>query len=219
MSKAVFVLPYVYKPYLDECLATIKIPREQILIVDGTLPEDGGCAWAINKGVDFMREKDASWLVVLNPALRFGEPGGIDILKWLDEIVAGRVYFGDAIGADLAWHCCAFRREVFESIGKLDTNFSPVYFEDVDFDLRYKKYVGDSNIATRWIDVTNESYGHSVKLGGKKPDINALITYFATKWGVHPSAVNDLASYKHPFNEKTNSLAFWPPANGGIWNG
>lgn len=221
MNKVVAILPYVYAPYLDECLATLQIPREQILFVDGRLPEDGGCAWAINKGIDFMNAKNADWLVVLNPALRFGEEGGNDILDYLYSAEADRtnmIFFKDREGNNLAWHCCAISRQIVDAIGKLDTNFSPVYFEDVDYDLRYRKAFGKGGIKTAQIDVINESYGHSVKLAGKKPDVNYLITYFATKWGIHPSAVHDLKSYDFPFNDKKNSFAFWPAANGGVWN-
>lgn len=209
MTKAVALLPYVYKPYLEACLATIKIPKEQLLLVDGTLPEDGGFAWAFNRGIEFMEMQEADYLIVLNPALRFGEPGGMDMLEKLNGLDSNMVFFND-----LAWHCCAIGRVVIDAIGKLDTNFSPVYFEDVDYDLRYSKFFGDKGIRRLTVDVSNESYGHSVKLGGQKPDINYLITYFATKWGVHPSAAKALKSYDHPFNNPDHSLKFWPPANG-----
>lgn len=218
MTNYVAFMTYMYEPYLKDCLATLKLPRKNLMLVDGRLPNDGGCAWAINLGIDFMKRQKAEWLILINPAMRFGDAGGLDMLDALDATGANLIYFTDHTGNEFAWHCCAINRRVFDAIGKLDTNFKPVYFEDVDYNLRYKKYFGNKGIRSFPIDARNESIGHSTELAGVKPDLNYLITYFATKWGIHPSAVDKLASYANPFNDKKNGLAFWPPANGGIWN-
>lgn len=212
MIKYTAVINYLYKPYLDDCLATLKLPKENILIIDGDQPSDPGLAGSINEAVDFMRHRGHDWLIIINPAMRFGEPGGLDIIEQLETTEANFVFFGD-----FAWHCCAINREVFDAIGKLDPNFYPVYFEDVDFDLRYDLSFGRTNRAFLPIDAYNESMNHSVELAGKAIPTNDLIAYFATKWGKHPMA-SGIKSYDHPFNDKNNRLAYWPPAGGQLWN-
>lgn len=229
MTKAVAIIPYVYEPYFNACMATLQIPRDMILAVGEVPPDNNGQPAAFNKGIDFMRKKNADWLILINPAMRFGKEGGLDMLEWLNKSKANVVFFGNkdvmpqayqfeqANADNFAWHCAAWRKEVFDAIGKLDTNFYPTYFEDIDFDLRYQKHFGNKNMEVLPIDARNESHGHSIKLAGINVDTNALITYFATKWGRHPSATG-LNSYDRPFNNSINSLAFFPPARGQVWN-
>ena len=80
MIDYVCVLPYAYKPYYDEFIKTCKIPRENILFIDNTT-DNIGIMKSHNKGVEFIREKGADWLIVMSACLRFGEAGGMDFIK------------------------------------------------------------------------------------------------------------------------------------------
>lgn len=217
MVKYVVAINWLYKPYLDKCLKTLKLAEDNIFLFDGNEPNDPGLAGALNQAVGLLDITKSDWLIVINPAMRFGEKGGLDIIEHLGKTKSNFIFFADKTGKSFAWHCCAIHKDVFKKIGKLDPNFYPVYFEDVDFDLRYIKAFGKSFKRVD-IDATNESMNHSVELAGIKVPTNDLIAYFATKWGIHPSAATTLKPYDHPFNVKKNSLAFWPPAQGQVWN-
>jgi hypothetical protein len=122
---------------------------------------------------------------------------------------------------NLGWHCSAVSREVIDKVGYFDPNFYPSYFEDLDYDLRINKALGGSWGSPKWfilpIDASSAGLRHAVELGGVKTPVNDLIAYFATKWGRHPSAAK-LGEYDHPFDDKNNSLAFFPPAHGRMWD-
>lgn len=218
MIKYLAFLPYVHRPYLDACLATLKLPAGNMFIVDGTKPDDPGLAGTANQAIDEMCERGADWLIFLNPAMRFGVKGGLDMIEHLERTSAPFVFFGNEQGDHFAWHCCAISLDVIARVGKLDPNFYPVYFEDVDYDLRIRKAYREYVPELLTIDAYNERFGHSVDLAGVQVDTDKLIAYFATKWGVHPAAARVLPSYHSPFNDPNNSLAFWPPARGQVYS-
>lgn len=216
MTKVLFFLPYTYKPYLDGCLQTLKIPEDILMIKDETPPNNIDLPASINLAFTELKKRDAEWFVLLNPQMNFGEKGGLDILESLEDTPGNFIYFSNKQHESFAWHCCAIHREVIDKVGKMDTNFFPTYFDDVDYDLRYKRVFGTDNRQTIPIDAHNIGYGQSNKLAGIKADIDKLIVYFATKWGIHPSS--GLEGYNYPFNDPNKSLAFFPPAGGQTWD-
>jgi hypothetical protein len=121
------------------------------------------------------------------------------------------------------WHLTAFKREVFDNIGRWDENFSPYGFDDIDLSIRIQHhYKGRPGWDTYPIDVTDTTMSHSINLGGVESPSDPKIAYFATKWGRHPGAYQ-LGEYEHPFNNPERSLKFWPsgslvPAGGGKWD-
>ncbi len=125
------VMPFIHRPYMEECMATIKLPKENILLVDNTEINHGvACSW--NKGIEKMKERGADWLIILSAAMRFGEKGMQD---FIDEIEKTEV---DILACEPShgWHCIAIRSSVFERVGTFDENFYPIYFEDNDFGIR-----------------------------------------------------------------------------------
>lgn len=231
--KYVMVIPYAYKPYYDKCIATLKIPPENILALDNTI-FNLGVAGSWNIGIDTMRSRNADWLIICSATMRFGDDGGLDMISHIEQHPqADLINFasidtepsqfvrGKSPGIEagmFSWYLCAINRNTIDSVGKFDGNFYPCYFEDIDYDMRVNKYFNNSvDWAILPINATFESRSHAVELGGVKSDPTPLIAYFATKWGRHPSAA-ELGDYATPFNDKNNSLAFWPPANGGIYD-
>lgn len=216
----VVVLPYAHYPDYDECQATLKIPHYDL---DNT-QRNRGVAGSWNLGIDQMREVDADWLVILSTSMRFGAPGGEDIFENLDAIDnmggCGRVFFTDTDGGPLGtagfgYHCAALHRDLIEDVGYFDPNFYPIYFEDSDYNLRINR-TGHKTRRAR-IDATTMGYNRAIELGGVKSPAQPLITYFATKWGIHPDAIGTLFPYVYPFNNPENSIKFFPPANGRTW--
>ena len=80
--KYVTVLPFAYRPYLEECKATMHSDFAQnVYFIDDTNPDNRiGIMRAHNMGIDRMRELGADWLIILSAAIRFGEAGGLDFI-------------------------------------------------------------------------------------------------------------------------------------------
>lgn len=233
--KYVVVVPYTYRPYFNEFMATCKIPRENMLIIDNSESERNlGVMKSHNKGIDFMKEKGADWLIVISPAIRFGKNGGLDFLEILEQHPDYHVIHGasenveggkqaDPAGGGghnkvFGWHLVAFNKTVFEAIGRWDENFTPYGFDDIDLTLRIRKHFKDQ---TKWdtypCDVTDTRMSHSLHF---VPDVvgeaesQPRMWYFTQKWGRHPNAYQ-WDGWEHPFNNPEHSLAYWPVAPNG----
>lgn len=223
------VIPYAYKPYFDAFKATLKIPEENCLFVDDTNPVGGiGIMKAHNMGIDFARTKDADYLIVMSAGIRFGEPGGLDFIKVIEDhpellVIngAGRVTFDGEQEQVIAmgYHCTAFKMDIFNAIGRWDSNFTPYGFDDIDLMLRMKKYFGNQyKVDSFPIDMAHVSRSHSIQLAGVISPSEPLIQYFTEKWGRHPGAWQ-WDGWAYPFNNPEHSLAYWPDApNGDHWN-
>lgn len=226
--KYVAVVPYVWKPYFDEFLATVKLPRENMLLVDNTI-NNLGIMKAHNMGIDFMKEKDADWLIVMSAGIRFGEQGGADFIKLLEKhkdchvINGAGLWFDEAQGVEkmqaLGWHLTAFRRDVLDAIGRWDENFTPYGFDDVDITLRMRKaFSDDLKIDTFDTDMRHVSTSHSIQLAGVEAPSAPRIAYFVEKWGRHPGAWQ-WDGWEHPYNNPEYDIKYWIPApNGGKWD-
>lgn len=234
--KWVGVLPYAYKPFFDDCVETMNDSfKKNILFIDNTDPETNfGIMRSHNMGIDFMRQRKANWLVVISAAVRFGKPGGMDFIKVLEDHqdhyvihaatsnVKGGLQQKEAgkhqRNGVFGWHLTAFHKDVFDSIGRWDENFTPYGFDDVDLSIRIQHHFkGKPGWDTFPVDVTDTVMGHSINLAKVKSPSAPRIAYFAEKWGRHPGAYQ-LGEYDRPFNNPKNSLAYWPPANGANWN-
>jgi hypothetical protein len=222
------VVPYAYKPYFDEFLATLKIPRENCLFIDDTDPVGGiGIMRAHNMGIDFMRERGANWLIVMSASIRFGESGGLDFIKVLEDhndlhVINGggkAIIDGEEQTLAMGWHLTAFKADVFAAIGRWDENFTPYGFDDVDLTLRMKKYFGNQfKMDTFIVDMEHTTRSHSISLAGVQAPSAPRIAYFVEKWGRHPGAWQ-WDGWAYPFNNPEHSLAYWPRAeNGGKYD-
>lgn len=230
--KYVIVLPYVYKPYFDECMATVKFPAENMLIIDNTAV-NLGIMKSHNMGIDRMKEVGADWLIILSAAVRFGEPGGLDFIEQIQINADHQVIHAASQNVEggkqadpkggghnevFGWHLTAFRRDVFEKIGRWDQNFTPYGFDDIDLSLRIRKGIPDVKWDTFPVDVHDTTMSHSINLAKVEAPSGPRILYFAEKWGRHPGAYK-LDEYDRPFNNPHHSLAYWPPAaDGGQWD-
>ena len=235
--KYVTVLPFAYRPYLEECKATMHSDFAQnVYFIDDTNPDNRiGIMRAHNMGIDRMRELGADWLIILSAAIRFGEAGGldfIDVLKrhsdhYVIHAASANVKGGlqhdpkgkDEVNEIKGWHLTAFKREVFDKIGRWDENFTPYGFDDIDLSIRIqKKYKGKSGWNTYPCDVHDTVMAHSINLGGVISPPEPKIEYFKRKWGRYHGEWQKEA-WDHPFNNPKNSLAYWPDApNGGKWD-
>lgn len=227
----VVVLPWVYRPYFEACMATVKFPPENMLIIDNSV-NNLGIMRSHNMGIDRMKELGADWLIILSAAVRFGESGGLDFIKVLEDhpdyyvihaasenVKGGKQQEGGGGHNEVfGWHLTAFNKEVFENIGRWDENFTPYGYDDIDLSLRLQKfYKGRLGWDTFPVDVHDTTMAHSINLGGVVTDDQAKIDYFKDKWGrAHGDWQN--MGYAHPFNNPKNSLAYWPPINGANYD-
>lgn len=217
------VVPYVLQTYFDEYIATVKIPRENMLLIDNT-QENRGIMRSHNMGIDFMKKLGANYLIVMSAGIRFGEAGGLDFLDVVEQhpedlVIngAGRATIdGQEQVLAMGYHLTAFKREVFDAIGRWDENLTPYGFDDIDMMLRMKKYFGSEyKVATYPVDMEHVSSSHSIQIAGVEAPSAPRIAYFTEKWGRHPGAWQ-WDGWAYPFNNPDNNLAFWPDApNGG----
>lgn len=232
--KFVGVLPYSYGPYYDEFMKTWhRDDRAELLFLDNTGIDNLGVAESWNWGIDHMRKCQADWLIIISATMRFGKDGIKQMYEQIDKHdYANIIHFAKSdvpeqnyAGADsppydsgvFYWHLTAVNKRVFDKIGYFDPNFYPIYYEDTDFDIRFRKAFDDPQRLILPIDATSEGVGHAVKLGGVKAPAEPNIVYFVSKWGRSPEAPQ-LGEYEHPFNNENNSLAFFPPTQGRVWN-
>ena len=225
--KYVAVVPYAYQPYFDEFYPTLHHDIvENTLVVNDSEPAGAiGIMKAHNMGIDFMRERGADWLVVMSAGIRFGPAGGLDFIELLKDhndlhVINGagkNLETGEVMA--MGYHLTAFKREVFDGIGRWDENFTPYGFDDIDLMLRMKKYFnGALRSDTFPVDMEHVSRSHSISLAGVVAPSGPRIQYFTEKWGRHPGAWQ-WDGWANPFNDPNNSVKYWPDApNGSKWN-
>lgn len=207
--KYVVVIPSIFQPYTDACLASLKLPQENIRIIDNTT-NNRGVAASWNIGVDEVLENELDWLVIMSASMRFGDAGCQDFIDQLDP---NRSYGMVEAGNDVGWHLVAFHRWVLKAVGKFDENFYPAYFEDNDYSYRFQllmgrnsKYFPSVGIKVP-VDCKVESIAHGIRLAGVDPSHGPrLREYFIDKWGGEPSQ----EKYEHPFNDTSKSFKWWP---------
>jgi hypothetical protein len=219
------VVPYAYDVYFKYFRDTLKLPRENCLFVNDTNPPGGiGIMKAHNMGIAFAKEKNADWLIVMSAGIRFGEPGGLDFIKVVEDhpellVIngAGKFKFEDGHEEVLAmgYHLTAFKMDIFNAIGRWDENFTPYGFDDIDMMLRMKKYFGNQyKVDSFPVDMEHVSRSHSIQLANVESPSEPRIKYFVEKWGRHPGAWQ-WDGYAYPFNNPAYDLSFWPPAKNG----
>lgn len=222
--KYTVVLPYAYQPYFDECIKTCKFPRENMLLVDNTV-ENMGIMKAHNLGVKKMYEDGADWLIILSAAVRFGEPGGLDFVKVLEDHPDHSVIHGASLNVEggkqsnpnggggvnkiFGWHLTAFHRRVFDAIGVWDENFTPYGLDDIDLSLRIRKGIPGVLWDTFPCDAADTTMSHSINLAHVKSAYPPRNDYFVRKWGREGGEwQND--GYPTPFNDPEKPLSYWP---------
>lgn len=224
--KYVVVIPYAYKPYYDEFLNTLddRILANTLVVDDSNPPGEIGIMNAHNRGIDFMLERGADWLIVMSAGIRFGEKGGMDFIELLENHNDLHVINGAGKNREngqvmaMGYHLTAFKREVFDTIGRWDENFSPYGFDDIDLMLRMKKGFGGALRADTFpVDMEHVSRSHSIEFGGVDSPSAPRIAYFVEKWGRHPGAYQ-WDGWLHPFNDEKNTIKYWPEYKGSKYN-
>ncbi len=221
--KYTVVLPFVFQPYFDACIATCKFPKENMLLVDNTV-NNIGIMKSHNLGIAKMREMDADWLIIMSAAIRFGENGGLDFIKILEDhpdyhvihaasenVEGGKQQTKEGGGKNeiFGWHLTAFHKSVFDKIGTWDENFSRYGMDDIDLSLRIQKGIPDVKWNTYPCDVHDTSMSHSINLAGVKSAYPPRNAYFKRKWGREGGDWQN-NGYDRPFDNPDNPLSYWP---------
>lgn len=216
------VMPTIYPPYRDECIATMsQTMLDNLLVVENSV-NNRGLAGSWNIGARRVLEEGLDWLVTISAGMRFDESGGDDFFAQLDTHPDAWVIEG---GWDIhkrselfsGWHYIAWsRRNVLDRIGILDENFWPIYGEDADWSVRLLIALEeDDNLRgiDRWIKPEVDAWlvmqQHSGELAGIRNDYPHMDEYFISKWG-RSFGGGLIPTYKRPFNGLTLPLSFWP---------
>lgn len=210
--KYVAVLPFVVQHYRDACVEQCRL--DNVLEVDNTV-ENRGVMRSHNLGVDFMRDQDADWLIIISAAIRFGPAGGLDLIRTL-ETTHKDAHVVNAVGV-YGWHLMAFARETVEAAGRWDENYHPYGFDDNDYAIRIHKAIPEGKWWGTTVEVTDTIMGHSIKIGGVTTDDAKHLAYFTEKWGDVPGPPFE-AYYDTPWNDPTNPVGYWPATMGAEWD-
>lgn len=210
----VAVVPSIYQPYTDACVASCKL--DNVIVVDNTV-DNHGVAASWNIGARAMYEQGADWTVIISAGVRFGEPGGLDLVEAMAEypdaliVEAGRYRSSTDPKDGFGWHLFAVHRRTFDDVGLFDENIWPAYLEDTDFNYRMKAFYGDRfdwSRAPHWprvpVDGDLASKSHGAALGKVKTGFGQM-DYYIRKWGAPPPG-----EWAHPFNDPANPISFWP---------
>jgi hypothetical protein len=203
----IVLCPFVHRPSFDAMMNTLDPDlADEAIVLDNTV-ENLGAAGSRNVGIKRLRDEGAEWLVDISPAARFGPPGGLDFLAFLDANPDAWVVQS---ASPVNWHCMGWHRRLFETVGDFDENFWPIYGEDGDIAYRYQ-VAARSHPDARWTVVDTDAwitmYGHSHKLAGVRADQETLWAYYTQKWGGRSGHER----FAHPFDDPTLPLGFSPP--------
>lgn len=211
--KYVVCLPFVHKAYAEACLKTCKFPKENMLLVDNT-STNIGVMKSHNLGVARVLEEQADWLVILSAAIRFGKPGGLDFIAELEKRPDHKVLEAAKV---FGWHLIAFRREVLETVGKWDENFTPYGYDDLDYSWRiqvaYSHPLGQQVWEKVPVDAKDMGMAHSIKLSHVTTNNEKLRIYYRKKWGIMPEG-DHAKAHRTPFNED-HPISYWPRVKHG----
>jgi hypothetical protein len=216
----VAVIPSIYGPYTDACVASCKL--DNVIVVDNTVTNRGVAAsW--NIGVREMYEQGTDWTVIISAGVRFGEPGGLDLIEAMRQnpdalcVEADKPSRKTSNIDGFGWHLLAFHRRTFDDIGLFDENIWPAYGEDTDYHYRMKLFYADCDLSRGplWprvpVDGYLESASHGVALGGVNADGHGQKEYYIRKWGGSFSGYGDGDwEWQHPFNNPDNPVSYWP---------
>jgi ribosomal protein L31 len=216
--KYVALVPYTVQSIMDEFMATCKL--ENVLKVDNTINNIGAMA-SHNLGVDKMYETESEWLIIISPAIRFGNPGGLD---YIEKLKSTKYKIVESLGV-FGWHLIAFHKDVIDKVGKWDTNFTPYGYDDLDFSIRIQKafpyafsddekFVVNAEKVFLWtkelVDVKDTIMSHSLKLNKINTDNSHHREYYERKWGKVPGTGEHLLNtYEHPFNNPENDITYF----------
>lgn len=201
--KYVACLPFRVQEFRDDFMSGCKL---NIFEIDNTQNNIGIMA-SHNLGIEKLYEDNAEWLIVFSAAVRFGESGGLDIIEHLSktdaQIVEGKPLFG--------WHLMAFRKDVIDTVGGWDENFTPYGYDDLDYAIRIKKAIPNVKWEKTFFDVSDTVMGHSINIGGVRSKDNILHQYFYNKWGHYPGGGNPTEEYYDtPFNLPDVDIKYCP---------
>lgn len=207
---SIWCVPSILRDWTDDCLATLRIPEESLLVIDNTTVNKG-VAGSWNLGIDATFTSHSDWLVICSAGTRFGRPGGCDFLDALRSPAAVGAHAVEA-GRGLGWHLIAFPRATLELVGYFDENLYPGYYEDIDYARRMQLAYGGLDVLY-WpkvdVDAMVPVVAHGLDPGHTHVDFVGGEAYMARKWNGHKD-VWPRQGFTHPFGDPSKDWRWWP---------
>lgn len=225
----IVAMPWVYKKYRDECVATMAPEFKDHLFEVDNSGVNHGIMWSHNQAALKAQREGLDWVIILSAAIRFGPPGGLDLIKALEDnpdhyilhagtlnhppvedIKKSKHQDGEYKNGVMGWHLTCFRRDVIDNVGLWEESLWPYGWCDIELSIRIQKfYKGRPGWGVVPVDVSDMGMAHGIHLAGVRPDAQPQIDFMISKWGRHPSDYQK-PSYDHPFNDPTLPLSFCP---------
>jgi hypothetical protein len=167
-------------------------------------PENIGVGRAWNLAL----RESPDYTIILSSSIRFDTGFG----NFLDGAFARANDFGLLTWE--CWHLLFLGKRTIDTIGFIDENFYPAYYEDNDMLYRLK-LAGIHDSIEGWHDVlpkykapvSSIGDGVALKTGLVNPRLDKLCKYFESKWGGTPGK----ETFLHPYNNPDNSITYWQP--------
>ena len=174
--------------------------------------ENRGLSKSWNDGIIESAKSENDITIVINDDVEFLENGFDD---WVEFILAhrnhGLIFLmgeepqddGTVVVRSQDFACFSFGIQASKLVGAFDENFSPAYYEDVDYIVR-ASLVGisiytDERVLCR--HKRSSTQKNNIEISGQLPIfLKTNRDYMITKWG------SDTGTYAHPFNDPTNSI-------------
>ncbi len=145
-------------------------------------------------------KKNHDWTFVVSSSMLFNKPFS-HIVDMLDD------FKGLMFRTQHGWHLCAINKKLVSDIGYFDENFYPYNFDDCDWDHR-TRILKIAEYGNHEVDAICQQDGGAT-VDGLKTNIHGVHDYFRSKWGGTRTR-QGWGHYKHPFNDPTKSLDYWP---------
>lgn len=182
-------------------------PRGALAPIDRE-PGNLGVPRSWNRGIEWMRANDASYLVIISQSVLFGPSGGRD---FLDELETRRPDW--LMHFQYGWKLIALSADLIERVGRFDPVFSPGYREEVDFLYRChlaglpSPQYNDGRFDQVVIDAESRGDALMIRSGTVRMDFGANTAAYLNKWNGEKLQ----EQWTHPYNDPSLDWTYTGP--------
>lgn len=156
---------------LKTCIESLGKDPDEVLVI-GNL--DAGLPWSLNKG---MRAASGDFILIVSDDMILTRGNILDLC--IEGVVTHPLINSQP---QIFGGCVCYPREVYESVGDYDINFSKGYYDDDDYFVRVDK-AGYERWVLNSINMYHDDPGHTLRQLVSDEDFERNKKYFYSKWG------------------------------------